>query len=407
MSHIMVVRLATFAPLTEPQRDVVTKYVNDTWGYKSFHPSALNLLQKELKLGEKQYCTALYEILKLIVQHEHVVASMLLSEMMGADVNPDVNLEKSLTPFALETLDQIHACKKDKSKSLVLGVLQQLQVDLYLMRDYEHLLPPETPSTPPEPDIEHSETPTSKSFKVPNLLRHLFPTGPQSVDFSTALVLLDDEYRYMGHIYVWPADYYADTAEAIGIRTSLLNLACRLVPGIGRKLVLAVYDYAVLHGFHNIVILNPLGPMGEILKALGFVQQPNVYMAAKTEDVAKIIRGSGDGGQGRKERKEDIKRQETTYSCEYPNFTAIIPTLAESKELAEEVLFLSKRWHANPRNVKQFLMLRYQHRLYNPKPPKFMEYVEFLDMSNLMPKSMREQYNAFLAGAYDIPLIEV
>lgn len=87
---------------------------------------------------------------------------------------------------------------------------------------------------------------------------------------DTAIVLLNNENVYYGHVYVWESSESSDTLMVIGIRTSVINYLSQEVRGVAQLLFSGVSTFAKFHNYTKIQVEAPIGPMSRILSQMGF-----------------------------------------------------------------------------------------------------------------------------------------
>lgn len=102
---------------------------------------------------------------------------------------------------------------------------------------------------------------------------------------STAIVLLNNNDVYMGHIYIWPSKstdskstdsgslhVHSGVAYVQGIRTSVVNIFQRKMTNVSLKIFHGVVLWCHKYGFHTVQIIDPLPSMSYISHhKLGFV----------------------------------------------------------------------------------------------------------------------------------------
>lgn len=104
-----------------------------------------------------------------------------------------------------------------------------------------------------------------------NVAHELTFIRPRYKTASALLLLHPQDARYLGHIYIWPSRY-PDAADVIGIRASLVELACRTTGKIAEKLIAAALLWAQQYGFRLIDVEQPLPVMQSVLHTLGFLR---------------------------------------------------------------------------------------------------------------------------------------
>lgn len=122
-----------------------------------------------------------------------------------------------------------------------------------------------------------------------DLYHELLQEELQALAFLTAIVLLDNEWRYLGHVYVWPTSSVSRSLSMERIRSSIGNLKCGWTNKISLKLLSAVQQYAESRGFEYIVVNSPIGPMPAILKSLGFLGKPRRLHVITTSQLKKAL----------------------------------------------------------------------------------------------------------------------
>ena len=317
--HILALPLLATARLTKEQQ-VEAKQYAITHGYQLFAPSNV----ETIKLTGPSLCTFLYAAFKELLLNEHEAALRLYEESKERTETPLYRFVYMPVyvragpdaPLADRIVKQAQACMKPDRP--IKQILFRLIADIYHGRDQDYIFGgfgrgggrgPSGPrvsedeerlSTAPEPStpaiptdylgrgiVRHSEIRPNEDYVVPNYKN------------VTALILLNPiNYTYLGHIYIWPSMDYLRTADAIGIRTSLVNLvsrpsgkptgsetpkclgstgisqqterSCRNVSEIGQKLVAAMLTWAQQNRFELLRIQQPVDVMAKLAGSLGF-----------------------------------------------------------------------------------------------------------------------------------------
>lgn len=274
-----------------PEDITATEAYVQKYGYYAFAPANVATIPQTTKL-----CTFLYAVLKLLLLNEHEAAYELESKQVESPFIPTGRGSRagSNSKLAQQIVSQAREC--DPTGNRLNKALPSLISDLYQGRDTdfvfggpirmgpqvpwksyhsdfelaEHEATPFTPFTEAEvADIQKMESQyagTRRSNVAPELsfIRPRFKTA------SALLLLSPKDGSYLGHIYVWPSEY-AETADVIGIRASLLQLECRLVAtSIAEKLIIATLLWAEQYGFHFIDVDQPLPIIQNKLLGLGF-----------------------------------------------------------------------------------------------------------------------------------------
>jgi hypothetical protein len=108
--------------------------------------------------------------------------------------------------------------------------------------------------------------------------RDILQQNERDKKYKQAVILLDNNKEYLGHIYIWSwlnmnNTYYNDpfVLEFGGIRTSFRNLLCGGTGGVAPIFVNIIADWAERHGWKYLhVALDPIGPMPGYLIKCGF-----------------------------------------------------------------------------------------------------------------------------------------
>jgi hypothetical protein len=206
---------------TQTQAKVQADEIFEKYGYES-----LNL---------DFNCAIMIELFYNVLLHEHFIGRVLWEEKKTHDIKMiDDDFSKYSAKEDLMSkrfLADIHRCRPIDD-----NILNLILSDLFLMRDDYFVFDPVNKDIP-----------------------------------YTAIVLLDSNGMYVGHIYTWPSSIFSKTMSVQGIRTSLYNLSCRAFGQVSEKLIQGVSEFAQSNGFNYLQIVAPTQNMVKILSKMGFV----------------------------------------------------------------------------------------------------------------------------------------
>lgn len=229
-------------------------------GYAVFNPS---LIQSLAKTFRADICSVAYALFARFVLDEHANAEVASGKELGK-----VSGVKYVGSPMKTVMSEIKECK-DKDRSML---WTDLFFDLYRSGN-AHVFDPSRQELATSflnildffPEKEEKLLDQDQDEERYNrVLERRFWAN------TTALILLDSTYRYLGHIYVWPSAEAPDVLCAQRIRTSVANVKCRSVQGIAPLILSGVQKYALDHGWKAILVKSPIGPMPKLLQSLGF-----------------------------------------------------------------------------------------------------------------------------------------
>ena len=296
--HILALPLLATVRLTKEQQAEVKQYAQ-THGYRIFAPENV----ASTGLDGPELCTFLYAAFKQLLLAEHRVGLSLYERTSGYKPPSGFSLttlSESDNPLVQTITTQINTCISSEvlDDKAFIDTLWDLINDIYDERDNGHVFGggtsrginlgmdvseiEEKRATEPSPDEPASEP---KHVRRP-LIRPKETYVVPNYKNNTALILLHPTtYAYLGHIYVWPSIDYTDTADIIGVRTSLVNLvnqfntrvnpdqineSCSSVEKVGYKLIAAAVIWAHRNKFQLARIRQPLDVVAHIARRLGF-----------------------------------------------------------------------------------------------------------------------------------------
>lgn len=103
-----------------------------------------------------------------------------------------------------------------------------------------------------------------------------------------AVVAVNENMGYIGHVYVWSSPIDKNYVFMIGIRSSPMMPFLRMidsgVKGVANILLGGVETFAKQNGANSIVILSPIGAMTAIAQKNGFI---------RTDEITKVLVGKG------------------------------------------------------------------------------------------------------------------
>lgn len=184
------------------------------YGYDSFNQTNLT----KLVALPRDDCFVIIELLAQLVRFERTMATELLNGTYTS---------KGTGGAAKRQMDEAIG----KCETIAPDTLRVLLSDLY-RRDAHTLYF----------DAEKKKKKEGKNMGLDEVTKRkcdaltLTPTEQGYESNQTAIICLDERERYAGHIYIWRSLKFRDTAEVIGIRSSLLNLMCRTFRDVALKI---------------------------------------------------------------------------------------------------------------------------------------------------------------------------
>ncbi|CAH6418614.1 Hypothetical protein POVN_LOCUS333 [uncultured virus] len=308
--HILAIPCYSGNVLSETELKTIETGVQDKWGDVSLHPTVLATLAPAEADSERLAAVA-YEVLRQIILAEHTVVQHLYDHTdipaEGKDeAKAGIKLLHVLptTNYTLTMMERYIECAK--TRPLNKNALRLLVEDVFRFGDGDKFFEgPQVEGDEPFTLYERKLNPDLQLMKpLDALLTEHFAKGMSP---STAIVVLDAQYRYCGHVYVWPSETRRGTAEVIGIRSSLLNQVCQYLPAVATKIFYGVTLWAHLHNFTRIEVMSPLAVMRSILiKQLHFTSVPSEFgeeteayiehanLQAETYSLFKVYAGAAD-----------------------------------------------------------------------------------------------------------------
>lgn len=188
-----------------------------------------NLGYKSLDDVKSLDCNTIVELFYLILLHEHYIAKELYKKYVNPiDYSKYMSSKDAVSENMLHDISQCTEIDDDALRTLIL--------DLYPFRDDHYAFNP------------------YKNMQY------------------TAIVLLDNNGIYAGHIYAWPSNVFSNCMSAQGIRTSLYNPSRKTIKQVSEKLMNGLTQFALENGCNYLQIISPTPNMLKILLRLGFVK---------------------------------------------------------------------------------------------------------------------------------------
>jgi len=275
--HILALPLVTLTKLPKELQDLAEKYAEE-YGYKMFDPKNV----AKTKLNGAMLCTFLYAIFKKLLLIEHEAAKRIYNSRRPEEQRSTFENMSSLGEETVQVrsiINKFSTCDVNGKVGKILNY--NIVSDIYSHRDNSAVfggfsMGPHSGFTAEKEQEEEATAPKTESKSLDEEFRRskihpeydYIAPGAKTI---AAVVLLDHDYTYLGHIYVWPSDSFKATMDVIGIRASLINLACRDVRNIGQKLIAGVILYAsTYNGFNMIRVRQPFDNVKPILRDLRF-----------------------------------------------------------------------------------------------------------------------------------------
>ena len=255
------------------------------------------------------------QILREIVLAEHAIGIHYYEQLVKEQKSVRQLQHVSESKYVNDEITKIDSCL---NPMLLENDIKLLVEDVYLEGDSDKLfgfpdddhnidLPPK--DLPPK-DLPPKDFPWEVLPYITQILEENFPK--LVISMATAIVIVDSEYTYYGHVYVWPSESL-DTADVIGIRTSLSNLVCRHLSNVAQKIFYGVALWCSKNGFVKINVISPLPVMQHILtKKLGFTLLDRDAISELENALINL------------QRLEPIQPRYISYGIEYFNMTNFI-----------------------------------------------------------------------------------
>lgn len=278
---VLAVPLYGKGAVTPAEEALVKATVQNTYGARSLHPSVVSMLTKGNPDREGPIA---YQILREILLTEHTLGQHYTNLATGRYSNYLVHVLPETTPYLKEQMAQIDTCW---AKRVPLDeALYSLMDDIYSNRDSNTIFgfPAMTGGDIEIDQLPSLETKATTTFAVAPQVQ----TAMGLLSVVTAIVVLDANYTYYGHIYASPWNK-AGGMGAIGIRTSMSNLVCRTMTGIAEKLFRGMLTWGATHEYNHVRVLAPFRNVQPQLLKLGFsFDQPNepiLYYAGPAKNI--------------------------------------------------------------------------------------------------------------------------
>jgi len=243
--------------------DDITNYINET-GMKCFSHDLVNNLATKI---QQPLCDTFRQVFIQFLTIEHKIRRAICHGLPEQKTNLKPYINQNINPayysqlssFEKDYLAKIIRC--NNSRSDILDICNT--IDILHTEDSEFLFG------------------SYKWLRNGTHIRDKFLTQqektPTKSNHHHVIILLNDTYEYVGHIYTWSWLAFAtfnghlDTLKFGSIRTSILNLLCKTDRSIAISMVQAVKQFALQYGWRALqVAFRPIGPMPGYLAACGF-----------------------------------------------------------------------------------------------------------------------------------------
>jgi hypothetical protein len=394
--HILYIQMTNDRDVTRDEMNDLQKLAAEhveEFGYNSFSPLALKYIGQHQKKEEKEskhFCNFLYLVLQQLVLREHYAAEQLNLSLLGGKKDEDndgrLMYRKSIpTPFGDSLIKRIDKClrhslslsdHKKKEEEKYKKSMNQLIYDLYKDRDVEHLFINKQPlfsehvpvrslsDDDDEYQYEYEEQdngndnlyPREEEERNREMITNLYNSFEKTSNWPSgigkndvAIIALDFDYNYIGHIYAWPSSDNSNSLSLIGIRSSLDHLYCRSLPEqketkeegkqekkkkekVSQALIIGALLFAKENGFSYLKIFNPLTIMRVILSKFDFFSDEMRDMFADVDDLLSDFR----------QKKVEFPTSTMDYGCLFPQIS-FSPSKKSTKEKLEFLNFLRQQ----------------------------------------------------------------
>lgn len=281
MVTVIAVPLYGDGAVTAEEQTRVQDMVQNKYGPRSLHPSVIALLAEGKSEREGPLA---YQVLREILLVEHTVGQHYFNRITPYAAANLVHVTGQ-TPYVKAQLAEIEPCWAKRPVDL--DVLSSLMDDIYTSRDSNCIFG--FPATVDGKNEADSRPTLETKITSANTLAPLVRTALGLLSTTTALVLVDANYTYYGHIYTGASSKYGGM-DAIGIRTSMANLVCRALPGVTQKIFHGLLMWGATHNYNHVRVLAPFDSAQPLLLKLGFVfdqpSKPILYYAGTTKDIS-------------------------------------------------------------------------------------------------------------------------
>ena len=282
--------------LTQKEKNRVSSGVRDVWGPVSLHPiivrsfvddeskipAAMDMIIGEIVLAERKICGYYidqYNKEKGLDAPTDKILSESMSEVfsgsMGYGLPPESKPEVAEYPHNYYTTSVIS--RIDRCTPIPIKALESLDFNIF----GEDATYRKRISGTPNPMYKVSE-------KIVQLLR----LNDGEFNPHTAIVVINSKYEYCGHVWIWPNLLRLKHANVIGIRSSMANLACKLLTNVSLKIFQGVAMWSKKYNFSWIEIIIPLEVMAKILQTkLGFIYKDGNLISATDSLLLKYQEG--------------------------------------------------------------------------------------------------------------------
>jgi len=290
-----------------PRPEQISKTINehiDTFGLDSLNPHHIYDLSVTLDIP---YCQILKDVFIAFLNVEHTVTKELCEEYFPNKIKPNLKSGFANRYFneCLKYYTQAPKPKRDEKGNLpkiesnndtiqrdlgTYGTCSSLRIlhredDIFLYKQKDSYLT----------EINNKEIKKEKIQENKNLKPYEADEGDIISKNHHILILLNDNFTYIGHIYIWPTlvmqiktwSNNTNTLKFGSIRTSLLNTLVKSEKNIAQTFIKIISDIAIKDGYQFIeVAFNPIGPMQSLLLGCGFTLNPyNVPRSIKMSNI--------------------------------------------------------------------------------------------------------------------------
>ena len=231
--------------------DDITNYVVDK-GLKSLHPKYIKRLAESKRATFKE---VLCDVFVSYLDMEHEVTR---------NICPGKKYKRTTQKFSNSFIEQY---TKDVSKYLVQNMDDKCwTLNILHYEDSNNMY------------NNHDRFLAELKSKAGKNTEELDDENNKEKKYIQAVIMLDDDYEYLGHVYLWSwlsshNEYYGDLfmLDFISIRTSIKNLITKRVKNISSLLINIIAEWGSKYGWKYLhVAADPLGPMQDNLNKCGF-----------------------------------------------------------------------------------------------------------------------------------------
>ncbi|CAH6418371.1 Hypothetical protein POVN_LOCUS135 [uncultured virus] len=334
---ILAIPCSAAVKLSDEAVGIIEDVVQEKYGAGSLHPDVIDQLVKAVSDENARGAVAL-EVLKQIVAGEHTLGEHYYKQVKK-DLETQLAHQTYNSNYVTTTAEAINKCWATHPISS--AILGELYRDLYGERDSQWLFgPPEFKGYGASyAPMRTTDVKVDAKFAMKEQLEAALKSFT-GASHAVAIVVVDADYQYVGHVYTWTSHEAQGVAQVIGIRSSLLNQVCRKVPSVSTKLFHGVALWAKAHHLTTISVHSPFLVMQTILeKKLGFQWDAEENLSGSVADALKLLANDSP----------------TFYTGYGVLITDVLAPLVFSKEFLQDVEQIATLLHVLPDQVMDYL----------------------------------------------------